>query len=340
MSRILVLAAPILIIALAVSSVRAETPSADYKLQKTVKIGGEGGWDYLTMDSEGRRLYIARADRVTVFDVDAGKVVGEVPKTPGVHGVALDLKRKRGYSSNGGDSTATVFDLETLKETARVKVGSRPDAFVYDPASDRVFTFNAGSSDATAVSAEDNTVAGTVKLGGKPESAAVDGKGRVYVNIENKSEIVAFDAKTLEVKAHWPLAPGETAVGLAMDQKNNRLFSTCRNGKMIVVDAGSGKVLASPAIGKGTDAASFDPETGLAFSSNGDGTLTIVGEKSGSYEVVANVATQAGARTMALDTKTHNVLLVTAKFKPTEPGATSRRRVMEPDSFVVLIVGK
>ncbi len=340
MVRIPFLAVPVLALWLASVGARAETPNAGYKILKTIKIGGEGGWDYLTMDSEGRRLYIARADRVTVLDVDAEKVVGELPKTPGVHGVALDLKRKRGYSSNGGDSTVSVFDLETLKETARVKVGSRPDAIIYDSASDRVFTFNAGSSDSTAVSA-DGTVAGTVKLGGKPESAAIDGKGRIFVNIEDKSEVVAFDAKTLEVKAHWPLAPGETAVGLAMDQKQNRLFATCKNSKMVVLDAGSGKVLASPAIGKGTDAAAFDAETGLAFSSNGDGTLTIVGQKSdGSYDVVANVPTQAGARTMALDAKTHNILLVTAKFKPAAPGATSRRRVVEPDSFVVLVVGK
>jgi DNA-binding beta-propeller fold protein YncE len=317
----------------------AEPADSGYRVLKKIPVGGEGGWDYLSMDPTARRLYIAHSNRITVVDVDQGKVVGEVANTPGIHGVALDLKRKRGYSSNGGDSTVTIFDLETLKETARPKVGNRPDAIIYDPASDRVFTFNAGSSDATAISAEKGTVDGTVKLGGRPEFAVADEKGQVFVNIEDKDEVVAIDAKELTVKNRWPLAPGKGPAGLSMDRAKRRLFSTCHNEVMIVMDADSGKVLASPAIGKGTDAAAFDQAAGLAFSSNGDGTLTVVEEKpENQYKVLANVPTQDGARTMALDTKTHNILLATAKFKPAAAG--ERRRQIEPDSFVILVVGK
>jgi DNA-binding beta-propeller fold protein YncE len=310
----------------------AEKPDPGYKVIKKIEIGGEGGWDYLTMDADSRRLYIARANRVQVVDVDKGKLIGEIAPTPGVHGVALDTKRKKGFISNGGDATVTVFDLESLKETARVKVGMRPDAILYDSASDRVFTFNAGTKDSTAISAADNSVAGTVALGGKPEGAVADGKGMVFVNLEDKNEVVAFDAKTLTVKNRWPVAPGTKAVGLALDRVKRRLFVTCGNEKMIILDADSGKVVGTVDIGKGTDAAGFDQEAGLAFSSNGDGTLTIVDGKGDTYKVLANVPTQAGARTMALDTKTHHVLLVTAKFK--------QPRVVEPDTFVILVVGK
>jgi DNA-binding beta-propeller fold protein YncE len=318
----------------------AEQPESAYKLLKTIPVGGEGGWDYLTMDPEGRRLYVSRSTRVMVIDVDKGKVVGEVANTPGVHGVALVPRHKRGFSSNGGDSTATAFDLESLKETARPKVGSRPDAILYDPATDRVFTFNAGGGDATAIDAENATVAGTVKLGGRPESGVADEKGMVYVNLVDKDEVAAFDAKELAVKERWPVAPGKGPMGLAMDRAKRRLFVTCRNEKMVVLDANSGKVLADVAIGRGTDACAFDPGTGLAFSSNGDGTLTVVEEKpADTYRVAANVPTQAGARTMALDTRTHNVLLVTARFKAAAPGEKGRR-AMEPDSFVILVVGK
>jgi DNA-binding beta-propeller fold protein YncE len=319
--------------------VAADPPESAYKVVKKIQVGGEGGWDYLTMDGDAGRLYIARADRVQVVDVEKGKLVGEVLKTPGIHGVALDLKRKKGFTSNGGEATVTIFDLETLKETGRVKVGMRPDAIIYDPASDRVFTFNAGSKDATALSAEDGTVAGTVKLDGKPESAVADEKGMVYVNLEDKDQVVAFDAKKLIVKERWPVAPGKAPVGLSMDRAKRRLFVTCGNEKMVVLDADGGKVLATVPIGKGTDASAFDPSAGLAFSSNRDGTLTIVEEKpADKFRVLANVATQEGARTMALDTKTHNLLLVTARFKAPAPG--QRRGAMEPDSFVVLVVGK
>jgi DNA-binding beta-propeller fold protein YncE len=318
----------------------AEAPKDGYHVVKKIKVGGEGGWDYLTMDTAARRLYITRGTRVQVVDVDSGKVVGEVPGTKGVHGVALVPKRHRGFTSNGGDSTVTIFDTETLRETGQAKVGTRPDAILYDSASDRVFTFNAGSRDATALAAEDGSVAGTVALGGRPEFAVADGKGHVYVNIEDKDEVVALDSKELKVTGRWPLSPGKEPSGLAIDKKGRRLFATCGNKKMVILNADTGKVLEALAIGKGTDAAAFDPGTGLAFSSNGDGTLTVVEEQpKGHFRVAANVPTQAGARTMALDRKTHNIYLATAQFKPAAPGQKGRRAV-EPDSFVILVVGK
>ena len=315
---------------------RAAEPESPYQLLKTIKVGGDGGWDYLTVDSDTHRLYVSRGNRVQVVDVEKGEVVGEVKDTPGIHGIALVPKRKNGFTSNGGESTVTIFDLETLKETARVKVGTKPDAIIYDPFSDRVFTFNAGSSDATAIDTETGKVAGTVKLGGKPEFAVADEKGMVYVNIENKDEVVAFDAKELTVKDRWSVAPGKKPSGMSMDRAKRHLFVTCGNEKMVILDADKGKVLGSVTIGKGTDACAFDPGAKLAFSSNRDGTLTVVEEKKGEYQVLANVMTQNGARTMALDPKTHNVYLVTAKFKAGGGG----RPTPEPDTFVVLVVGK
>jgi DNA-binding beta-propeller fold protein YncE len=332
-------ALPALIFFFPALGVSAEPADATFQVVKKIEVKGEGGWDYLTMDAEAGRLYISRSNRVVVVDVEKGKVVGEVAKTPGIHGVAIDPKRKKGFTSNGGDSTVTIFDLETLKEISRVEVGKKPDAIIYDPASDRIFTFNAGSSDATALAAEDGKVAGTVKLGGKPEFAVADEKGMVYVNIEDKDEVVAIDSKKLEVKNRWKLAPGKEPTGLSMDRKKRRLFVSCHNEKMVVLNADNGKVLDTAPIGKGTDASIFDQSAGLAFSSNGDGTLTVIEEKpADKYHVVTNVATQAGAKTMALDTKTHLIYLGAARYKAPEAG--QRRGKMEPDSFVVLVVGK
>ncbi len=320
------------------------TPAADpgYKLDKKFTIGGEGGWDYLTMDSAARRLYITRGTHVTVVDADAGKVVGEIGGTTGVHGVALVPESNHGYTSNGGDNSVTVFDLKTLKEIAKIKVGTRPDAILYDPGSARVFTFNAGSKDATAIDIKTEKVAGTVKLEGKPESAVADEKGTVYVNIEDKNQVVAFDARELTVKNRWDLEGCDEPTGMAMDRASRRLFVTCHNDKMAVLDADTGKIIATPAIGKGTDYCVFDPETKLAFSSNGDGTLTVVQEESpDKFTVVANVKTEPGARTMALDSKTHSIYLCTAKQKPAPAGQGQRgRRSFEPNSFVVLVVAK
>jgi DNA-binding beta-propeller fold protein YncE len=344
MARNLLAALPGLLVFLAPAVTSAdEKVGPAYRLVKEIKVGGEGGWDYLTMDPEARRLYISRATRVQVLDVEKGTIVGEVANTLGVHGIALVPKLNRGFTSNGRDATVTIFDLQTLKEIDRVKVGKGPDAIIYDPATGRVFTFNAGDKDATAIDAADGKVVGSIPLGGKPEFAVSDEKGRVYVNIEDKNEVLALDAQQLTVKERWPVAPGKEPAGLSMDRDSRRLFVTCHNNMMVVLDADSGRVVATPKIGSRTDAAAFDAGTKLAFSSNGDGTLTVVHEETpDKFEVVGNVKTKPGARTMALDPKTHTIYLVTAKFKPA-PAAqkgTRQRPVMEPDTFEVLVVAR
>jgi len=315
-----------------------------YQLINTYKLGGDGGWDYLTVDSASRRLYISRATHVIVIDADSGKAVGDIPDTPGVHGIALASDLGRGFISNGREGTVTIFDLKTLKAITKVKAGENPDAILYDPASKRVFAFNGRSHDATAIDAAGGTVVGTIKLEGKPEFAVSDGQGKVFVNIEDKSQIDAIDPSKLEVKASWPLAPCREPSGLAIDRKNRRLFAGCDNKMMAVVDADTGKVVATTPIGDGVDANAFDPGTGLAFASCGEGVLTVVHEDSpAKFSVVDNVPTQEGARTMALDEKTHNVYLVTAKFgappAPTADNPHPRRSIL-PDSFVVLVYGR
>ena len=316
-----------------------------YHVAKTYKLGGEGGWDYLNADASARRLYISRGTHVIVLDIDSGKTVGDIPDTQGVHGIALAPDLGRGFTSNGREGTVTIFDLQTLKPVGeKVKVGENPDAILYDPASKRVFTFNGRSQDASAIDATSGKVLGTIKLDGKPEFAASDGQGTVFVNIEDKSELTVIDPNTLAVKAKWPLAPCTEPSGLAIDRKHRRLFAGCDNKMMAVVDADSGKVLATPAIGEGVDATAYDDETGLAFASCGEGVLTVVKQESpDKYSVAENAQTERGARTMALDSKTHDVYTVTAKFGP-RPAATADnphpRPPMLPDSFVVLVVSK
>lgn len=311
-----------------------------FHVMKTVQVGGEGGWDYLTVDGAAHRLYVSRGTHVMVLDSESLTVIGDIPNTPGVHGIALAPRIGRGFISCGGDNSIAIFDLKTLKETGRTTVGGRPDAIIYDPASSRVFTFNAGSSDTTAVDAASGKVAGTVALGGKPEFAQPDGKGTVFVNIEDTSEVVAFDSRALTVKKRWSLSPAEGPSGLAIDTRHHLLFSTCGNGMMAVSDDEAGKTVATPEIGRGPDAGTFDPGLGLAFSSNGaDGTLTVIKEDSGGkFSVAATVPTAPGARTMALDPKAHRIYLVTARPLPAQPGG-GRRRSYEPGSFTVLVVG-
>ena len=309
--------------------------AADYKVSKTWKLGGDGGWDYLTADADGHRLFIARANRVTVIDTTTGKQVGEIPDTQGVHGVALDPNTGRGFASGGKDDMVTVFNLKTLAVEKKVKVGSRPDAILYDPFSKRVFTFNAQSKDTTAIDAAKGEVAGKIDLGGKPEFATTDEKGTVFVNIEDTSEIVAFDPVKLAIKSRWKLAGCEEPTGMAIDRKTRRLFSGCGGSKkMAIVDADSGKMVASPVIGEGCDATSFDPDRQLAFASAGDGTITVIHEDSADkFSVVQTLKTQKGARTMTVDPKTHELFTVTA----TVTGTTRETRKIEPDSFVVLV---
>jgi YVTN family beta-propeller protein len=325
--------------ALSPTSAAAAAPS--YKVAKRLEIGGDGGWDYLTFDADGHRLFLSRSTRVMVVDTESGKAVGEIPDTPGVHGIALAPDLGRGFVSNGRDNSVSVFDLKTLAVSTKVKTGENPDAILYEPSTHRVFAFNGRSGDATAIDGGSGTVAGTVPLGGKPEFAVSDG-GRIFVNVEDKAEIVAIDAKELRVLSRWPLKPCEEPTGLAIDREHGRLFAGCGNHMMAIVDAKTGKVLATPPIGAGVDAAAFDPGTHLAFSSNGEGNVTVIGEAApGQFAVVQTIPTEAGARTMALDPKTHTLYLVTARFGE-RPAATAEnprpRPPILPGTFVVLVV--
>ena len=311
---------------------------------KTYTLGGDGGWDYLKLDPDSRRLYISRATHVMVIDADSGKAVGDIADTPGVHGIALAPHLGRGFTSNGRDGTVSIFDLDSLKTLKKVQVGENPDAILFDPATNRVFTFNGRSDDSTAIDAATGAVVGKIPLGGKPEFAVSTGAGEIFVNLEDKSELLALDPKSLRVKSRWPLAPCQEPSGLAIDLKNRRLFAGCDNKMMAVVNADTGKVITTLPIGEGVDANGFDPETGFAFASCGEGVLTVAHEDSpDTFSVAQSVPTQRGARTMTLDPKTHQIFLVTAKFGP-PPAATEQqphpRPAILPDSFVVLVVGK
>jgi DNA-binding beta-propeller fold protein YncE len=322
----------------------AGSPQGFHRVAK-YKLGGEGGWDYLTMDSATRRFYISRGNKVVVINIDNGSVVGEIPNTNGVHGIALATDVGKGFVSDGRDGKVTIFDLNTLKVTGEAKAGRNPDAIIYDDGTKRVFAFNGGSSDATAIDATTGEVAGTIPLEGKPEFGAADGKGTVFVNIENKNEVAVIDSKKLTVKARWPVAPGDEPSGLALDRTHRRLFIGCGgNNKMVIMNADNGKVVVALPIGAGVDACGYDPANGLAFASNGDGTLTVVHEDSpDKFTVVENAKTEPRARTMAVDEKTHNVVVVTAEFGAT-PAATAGqprpRPQMVPDTFTVYVYGR
>src|ERR1700730_2004559 len=308
------------IISLSLAAVAFAAAGPGYHVIKTYKVGGDGGWDYLTTDSDARHIYISRGTHVMVVDADSGKSVGDIGDTQGVHGIALAPELGLGFTSNGREGTVSIFDIKTLATSSKVKVGDNPDAILYDPATKRVFTFNGRSQDSTAIDAATGKVLGTIKLDGKPEFAASDAKGEILVNIEDKSELTVIDPKKLEVKAKWPLAPCTEPSGLSIDRKNRRLFAGCDNKVMAVVDADSGKGLATPAIGEGVDATTVDEGTSLAFASCGEGVLTVVREESpGKFSVAENVKTEEGARTLALDDKTHQVYVVTAKFGPPPP---------------------
>jgi YVTN family beta-propeller protein len=331
-----------LVTLLLVTSGLAAAPG--YHVIKTYKLGGDGGWDYLTFDPASNRLYISRSTHVMVIDADSGQPVGDIPDTPGVHGIALAPEFGRGFVSNGRDGTVSVFDLKSLKVLNKIKAGENPDAILYDPASKRVFAFNGKSNNVTAIDAAKGEVVGTIKVDGKPEFAVSDEKGTIFVNIEDKSEVMALDPDQLEVKSRWPLAPCEEPSGLAMDRKHRRLFSGCDNKMMAVVDADSGKLVSTLPIGGGVDANGFDAETGLAFASCGEGVLTVVHEDSpDKFTAAESVPTKRGARTMALDPVKHRIFLVSAEFGPAPAPTAAQphpRPAILPDSFVVLVVGK
>ncbi len=337
-----------LFLAIAVSFSNAQTNQLDnglkkssYNLSKTINIGGEGGWDYLTVDSKTHHLYVSHSTKVVVVDTDKEKIIGEIPNTNGVHGIAIATDLGRGFTSNGRDATVTIFDLQTLKALGTVKTGTNPDAIIYDEDSHYVFSFNGGSSNCTVIDGAKGEVVSTIALGGKPEFATADGKGKVFVNIEDTSEVVALDTHKLSVSSRWPLKPGEEPTGMAIDTKQNRLFVGCSNNLMVIMDASNGHIITTLPIGKGVDAVAFDPQSNRAFSSNGEGTLTVVQENSGKYEVLENVKTKPGARTMALDLNTHKIFLATAQFgdppAPTKEQPHPRRSIVS-GSFEILVL--
>jgi DNA-binding beta-propeller fold protein YncE len=319
-------------------------PNHHYHLLKKIALDGNQGWDYLTLDSAARRLYVTRGTEVVVVNVDTGSIVGKVSGTSGVHGVALAPELGRGFTSNGRTATATIFALKTLQPLGTVKTGQNPDAIVYDPFSQKVFTFNGNSNNATVFDAKSAQVLGTIPLGGEPEFAVTNGAGQIYVNIADKSEVATIDVNRLRISTRSSLKSCSEPTGIALDRSNHRLFVGCRNQKLAVVDANSGQVKTTLPIGKGVDATAFDAATKLAFSSNGEATLTVIQEETPEqFRVIDNVMTQRGARTMALDLKTHDVFLVTAQFQPLPApvaGQPTARPKIVPGTVAVLMFGE
>ncbi len=318
---------------------------ASYRLVKEIAIGGEGGWDYLSIDASARRLYVSHGSRIVVVDLDQQTIVGEIPDTPGVHGFALAPDLQRGFSSNGKESKASVVDLKTLKTLVKVPTGENPDAILYEPGRREVYAFNGRGQSATVIGADSNNVVATIPLPGKPEFAAADPEaGRVYCNIEDKNEVVAIDTATHQVVNTWPTAPGDEPAGLAIDLAHHRLFVGCHNKLMVMLDSTNGQVLATTPIGEGVDANAFDPGTGLIFSSCGEGTVTVVREQApAKLSVVQTLATERSARTMALDPKTHRIYLPSARFEAQPEavaGAPRQRPKMIPGSMKILVYGQ
>jgi YVTN family beta-propeller protein len=285
--------------------------TSGYHIIKKVSIPGTGGWDYVTVDEAGRRVYIAHATQVEVLDADTFEPVGTIPNTPGVHGVAIASEFGRGFITAGKSDSVIIFDLKTLKTLGQVKVGKKPDAIIYDPATKHVFAMNGDSDNTTVINAADGKVVGTVDLGGGPEFAVADGKGSVYINLEEKAETVHIDSNTLKALHHWPLAPGGTATALAFDPATRRLFAGCRGGQlMIVVDADSGNVVTTAPIGERVDAGAYDPATKLVFMSTGGGTIAVFHQDSADkYTLLEDVVTNPGSKTMGLDPKTHHLFV-------------------------------
>jgi DNA-binding beta-propeller fold protein YncE len=315
-----------------------------YKVITKIKIGGPARWDYAYSDSANHRLYVSHATQTEVIDTATDKLVGTIPDTNGVHGIAVANDLGRGFTSDGTDNDVTIFDLKTLKVLGKVKTGTNPDAIIYEPTSHRVLTFNGRSNDSTVFDAKTGEIyAASIPVGGKPEFAQVDGKGHVYFNIEDKGEIGEIDAKSAVLTKHYSIAPCDEPSGLAINPKNSRLYSVCGNKMMVVSDPAAGKVIATPAIGQGPDGVAFDD--GYAFSANGrDGNITMVGETSpGKFEPVATIPTANGARTIAADDKAHKLYLPAAEYGPPAPvpaGGKAARPTPLPDSFGILVVGR
>lgn len=320
----------------------AAAGAGNYHIDHRSSLEGDQGWDLLTLDEANNRLYITRGTEVDVMDLSKEKIVGKIKDIAGAHGVALAQEYQKGFITNGRAGTVTSFDLKTNSALNQIKVGDKPDAIIYDDFSHRVFVFNAQSQDITVLDAEKDSVLKTIPLSGKPEFAVSDGKGTVFVNLEDKNSLTAIDAERMKIRKKWSLKPCESPSGLAIDRETHRLFSVCENETMVVLNSETGKIITTVPIGKKPDAAAFDPSTRLAFSSNGEGTLTVVQEKTpDQFEVVSNVATQKGARTLALNTKYHVIYLITAKFEEPEqptPSTPHPRPKIIPGTVELLVL--
>jgi len=315
-----------------------------YQVQTEIPIGGDGGWDILTIDSTASRLYLSHSTKVVVLDLIKNTIAGEIADTPGVHAFFPVPEVQRGFSSNGKESKSSVVDLTTLRTTSKIDTGQNPDAIVYEPRHGEVYVFNHTGNSVTVINAKSATVSATIPLGGTPEFAAIDeAAGRVYCNIEDKSEVAVIDADKHEVVAHWSLAPGEEPSGIALDARHHRLFSGCHNKMMVMLDTETGKVVGSVPIGAGVDGCAFDDARQLAFASCGDGTTTIVREEAPNrLKVLQTLKTERGARTMALDQKTHRIYLPSAQFQPPpspSPGASPGRPTIVPNTLKLLVYG-
>ena len=315
-----------------------------YQWAGETSIGGDGGWDILTIDSTAHRLYLAHSTKVVVVDLGKNAVIGEITDTPGVHAFVAVPAMQRGFSSNGKESISSVVDLATLKTVSKIDTGSNPDAIVYEPKHGEVYVFNHTGNSATVISAKAMTVSATIQLDGNPEFAAVDEKAEcIYCNIEDKSEVAVIDTGKHEVVARWPLAPGEEPSGIALDGRHHRLFAGCHNKMMVMLDTDTGKVIANVPIGAGVDGCEFDESSQLVFASCGDGTTTIAKEEAPNKLTVVQVLnTERRARTMALDQTTHRIYLPSAQFAPTpspSPGASNARPAVVPNTLKLLVYG-
>jgi YVTN family beta-propeller protein len=315
-----------------------------YKFLNEIPIGGEGGWDLLTIDAAARRLYLAHATKVVVVDLAKEAIAGEIADTPGVHGFAVAPELQRGFSSNGKEAKTSVVDLKTLHTISKIEVGENPDALLYESQHGEVYVFNHTGKSATVINGKNANVVATIPLGGSPEFAVTDGSGgRVYCNVEDKSEVAVIDTARHEVIARWPLAPGEEPTGIALDAAHHRLFVGCHNKLMSMLDTETGKVIATVPIGARVDGCAFDDAMQVAFASCGDGTTTIVKEEAPEkLTVIQTLKTERGARTMALDPKTHRIYLPSAQFEPApspSPGASPARPTIVPNSLKLLVYG-
>lgn len=315
-----------------------QVSAQNYKIVNRFPVEGEGGWDYLAVDEPTGRVFISHSTVVNVVNEKDGKLLGTIPDTKGVHGIAIAPDLNKAFISNGAESTITVVDLKTLAFLDKINsTGQNPDAILYDPFSHKVFAFNGRTSNATVIDATTDKVVETIALDGKPEFSVTDGNGKVYVNIEDKSEIACINSSSLKVEKVWSIAPGEEPSGLALDNENHRLFSVCGNKLMVISDAAAGKVITTVPIGEGCDGTAFDPGLKRIYSSNGEGTMTVVSQVTpDQYKVLETVKTQRSARTITIDKKTHHLFLSAAEYNPPDKSAPNARPSVKPGSFVLL----